>query len=339
MIIKALIWVLCLAPFLASASTLELYRELSGKTLLVAPALPQVTDFAVSDLPVDKTNAIATIEDELAKSGIAIVPDGPHFIRLLPVKQREGFLKEAPLRGQELSASARDEIVPSGALNFQGTDLSQVLAIYAELSRRTVLRPSAFVYPLIHLKTSCPLSRQEVVYALDTVLALNGIATIEDGGSFVQMVPINQRFQVKLQAPQREPNAKLLDPKKLPTLGGPRVAPASKLEREFLQLQTAFYQFINYKGPPLRPAFRLLELHAQLTSKKAVPSKQFDGMPVFFRVQTPLSKSELLYAIETTLKLNNLGIVSGADQTIRLGHIRELGKNAGKQDANLHRKN
>jgi len=328
MITKAvLIWVSCLAPLLASASTLELYQDLIGKTLLVAPALPQVTDFVVSDLPANKTNAIAKIEDELARRGIAIVPDGPHFIRLLPVKQRDDLLKEAPLRGKELSSSASDEMLPSGMVNFLAADLSQVLLIYAELSRRTVLRPSTLPYPTMKLKTGCPLSRQEVVYALGTVLALNGIAMVEDGASFVQAVPMAQRALIKAQAPQREPNAKLFDPKKVPTLGVQNpTAPTSKLEREFQRLQAAFSQFINYKGPPLRPAFRLLELEAELTYKTAVASKQFDGVGIWFHVQTPLSKSELIYAIETTLKLSNLAIIPADEQRIRLGHIGESGK-------------
>jgi len=44
-----------------------------------------------------------------------------------------------------------------------------------------------------------------------------------------------------------------------------------------------------------------------------------------------LSKSELLYAIETTLTLNNFLIVPVDDQGIRLGHVGELEKGSEKR--------
>ena len=332
----ALLLVSLLLPFLASASTIDLYGRLLGKTPLVAPGLPSLTNFVPSDLPADRTNAIARIEDECARNGISVVHDGPHFVRLLPAQKRDRLLREAPLRGSELQ-SAGSEVHPAGigVIDFHGADLAQVLLLYGELSQRTVLRPAALASSRIELKTVCPLSRDEATYALVTVLALNGIAIVEDGDHFVQAVWMAQRTQVKPQAPKREPNARLFDPKKVPAVGVSTPAgPTSKVEQEFERLRRAFYNFIHYKGPPVRPAFRLLELYANLTNKKAVPSKQFDGASTPFRVQTPLSKSELLYAIETTLNLNNLAIVPADDQTIRLGRIGELSKNAGKQDAN-----
>jgi hypothetical protein len=51
---------------------------------------------------------------------------------------------------------------------------------------------------------------------------------------------------------------------------------------------------------------------------------------IWFRVETPLTKSELLYAIETTFTLNNLAIIPVDDQRIRLGHISELRNGTGK---------
>ena len=42
-------------------------------------AMPALPDLAPSDLPPDKTNAIASIERALAEKGLEIVQDGPHF--------------------------------------------------------------------------------------------------------------------------------------------------------------------------------------------------------------------------------------------------------------------
>ena len=50
-----------------------------------------------------------------------------------------------------------------------------------------------------------------------------------------------------------------------------------------------------------------------------MPSKDFGDRPIRFHVDTPLTKSELLYAIETTFTLNNLAIIPVDDRRIRLG--------------------
>jgi hypothetical protein len=323
-----------LGDSLAGASTLDIYGELVGKTILIAPGVPSISDSVSANLPADKTNAIAIIEGELARNSIAVVQDGPHFVRLLPQKDRDTFLKEVPPRGNEVQSSAGQEILPSGTANFVQTDLAQILTIYCDLSRRTVLRPAILPYPSIHLKTTCPLTRQELAYALATLLGLNGIAVVNDGESFIQLVPMALREQVKCQAPKREPNAKLFDPKQIRPVGvWPPLAPTSKVEREFERLRRAFYAFINYKGPPARPAFHLLELYAELQDKTALASKQFDGANIWFQIQTPLSKRELIYAIETTFRLNNLAIIRVDEQKIRLGHIGETGLDTQKQGA------
>src|ERR1035437_6598118 len=110
--------------------------------------------------------------------------------------------------------------------------------------------------------------------------------------------------------PKAEPGAKLFDPKKVPSMGvsnnhGP-LTETERLEQELEQLRTAFYEFMHLPDLANRPTGRLLKLYAGLASKTAVPSKDFDGLHVWFHVETPLTRSELLYAIETTFILHGL---------------------------------
>jgi len=70
--------------------------------------------------------------------------------------------------------------------------------------------------------------------------------------------------------------------------------------------------------------------YASLADKTAELTKTFDGRPIWFHIDTPVSKSELLYAIETTFTLNNLAIIQTGDQRIRLEQIADLGKGTGK---------
>jgi hypothetical protein len=86
---------------------------------------------------------------------------------------------------------------------------------------------------------------------------------------------------------------------------------------------------MHFSDPWQHPARRLLGLYTDLAGKTATASKNFDGTSIWLHVETPLAKSELLYAIETTFALHNLAIVPVDDRRIRLGHISEVLRNNG----------
>jgi hypothetical protein len=321
-----------LAP--ASADTLDVYGNLLGKTILAPSALPSLPDWTISDLPPDKTNAIAFLENEFSKKGISVVQDGPSFVRLLRSGEWQAGLSNAPLRGAQLRASPTKEMIPAGAVNFPGTDLTQVLNVYAELKNRTILRPRFLPSPSVRFKNQCPLTREELVYALETVLALNGISTVDDGQAFVQIVPTQLLSQVNTNAPKAEPGTRLFDPKKVPSMGySATPQPQTELERDLERWQKAFSDFLRLNSTRNSSMQRLLELYANLTDKKAESSKDYETQPVWFHVTTPLSKSELLYAIEATFALNNLAITPVGKNAIRLGPNMKPGKDAGRRVA------
>ena len=72
-------------------------------------------------------------------------------------------------------------------LNFNNTPLDQVFDTYSRLSGRTVLRP-ATLPGQVTIKTLTPLTPEEAIQALNTVLALNGITIIPQGEKFVKAV-------------------------------------------------------------------------------------------------------------------------------------------------------
>jgi hypothetical protein len=319
---------LCLlVPLLAGADTLDVYGHLTGKTVLRPAVLPLLPDSIVPDSLTDKTKAIATMERALAERGLAVVPDGPHFVRVFHKEARDS-LTNAPLRGAELAEANGQEVMPAGTINFIRADLNQVLSIYAALSQRTILRSLFLPASTVSLKSQCALSKDEALYAFATVLSLNGICVVGDGAKFVQVVPMAQRDQIKTNAPKPEPGAKLFDPKGMPSMGVSGF-PVPQTERErfeqaFERARKAFYDFTHLPDPQRRPARRLLGLYADLTDKTPVTSTNLDGASIWFHVETPLTKSELLYAIETTFTLHNLAVVPVADGKIRLGHISEV---------------
>jgi hypothetical protein len=323
-----LLWLL--APLPAGADTLDVYALLTGKAVLMPTAVPRPPDSIIADVAADKTNDIPKIEKALAEQGLEVVQDGPHFVRVFPKGARDS-LTNAPLRGAELAPSPGQGMGVGGMIDFINADVNQVVDIYAAIRQRTVLRPLFFPAPTITLRAAGTLSQEEVAYALGTVLALNGIRVVDDGAKFVQVVPM--RSQVTAAAPKAEPGAKLFDPKRLPTMGVPQFPgppiKTDRMEQEWQRLRKAFYDFMHLQDPRKRSTQRLFMLYADLAGKSAVPSQDLGGSPIWFHVETPLTKSELLYAIETTFTLHGLAIIPVDDHKIRLGRISEVMRNVG----------
>jgi hypothetical protein len=73
-------------------------------------------------------------------------------------------------------------------------------------------------------------------------------------------------------------------------------------------------------------AQRLLEFYADLAGKTAVPEPKYERASIWFHISTPLSKSDLLYAIETTFALNGFAIIPVDGQSIRLDRLSSTGK-------------
>ncbi|HXC36157.1 MAG TPA: secretin N-terminal domain-containing protein [Candidatus Acidoferrales bacterium] len=117
---------------------------------------------------------------------------------------------------QPNAASPQDnsdnEIIPPGLIDFQGVDVSQVLEVYAQLERKTLLR-AGLPNAQIVLKTETPLTKGEAIQALQAVLALNGISVIDvPGGKFIKVVPTEQASQTGETFNEGNPN-------QLPELG------------------------------------------------------------------------------------------------------------------------
>ncbi|PYI79881.1 MAG: hypothetical protein DME26_22685 [Verrucomicrobia bacterium] len=88
------------------------------------------------------------------------------------------------------AGQSMEDIIPPGILKLQEMNLNQALeSVYAPLVGRTILRPTALPAATITLKAETPLTRRESIQALDAVLALNGIATLNVGTKFVTIVP------------------------------------------------------------------------------------------------------------------------------------------------------
>jgi general secretion pathway protein D len=80
----------------------------------------------------------------------------------------------------------------TNVIEFPSVDINTFLDVYASLVDRTVLRSPTIGNPTITLKTQKPLTKTELIQAMDAVLAMNGITMLNVGANFVKAVPVGE---------------------------------------------------------------------------------------------------------------------------------------------------
>lgn len=86
-----------------------------------------------------------------------------------------------------------EPLLPAYSINFQGVPVDKVLQVYAEYVQRTLLRsPSVNGQTLITLVQQTPLTKTEIIHALDAELAMNNIAMIPIGEKFIKVVNLQE---------------------------------------------------------------------------------------------------------------------------------------------------
>jgi hypothetical protein len=282
-----------------SEAIFGVYAQLTHRTVLHT--------FSASRLSVkldsqDPSGTIARIEAALADAGFELVRDGEQFVRILPSNWRKSPMAEHLARLKPPAAKSSTKKT-AGTIAFKGADLDMVLAIYADLSQRTILK-GPLGMPQFWLISEGSLTGEEVIYALNTLLILNGIVAMDDGDKLVQVVSSADVRFVQPHAPKASPGEVTIDPKEIPKFyrfspGRPAAKPASG--------PSALYSD-DVDG--------LVAYYASLTGKNAVPAGQPGRMQIYFQPTTALTKPELIYALETTLALNFLAIVPAGDNFI-----------------------
>jgi general secretion pathway protein D len=86
--------------------------------------------------------------------------------------------------------SARSDEEATNVIEFPSIDINTFLDVYASEVGRTVLRSPTIGNPNITLQTQRPLTKTELIEAMDTVLAMNGITMMNVGSNFVKAVPM-----------------------------------------------------------------------------------------------------------------------------------------------------
>jgi general secretion pathway protein D len=124
-------------------------------------------------------------------------------IRLVPLLA--ALLLLAPMmKGQEVVAPVG--IAPAGdaaemidRISLRDDTLAQVLNLLERLTGRAVIRPQALPSPTFTFDSQGPLTREELILAIESLLSINGIGVAPLGDKFVKVVPI---ANIRTEAPE-----------------------------------------------------------------------------------------------------------------------------------------
>jgi len=163
------------------AQTLDLFAEMKGRTVLRHPSLPATSVSFKTSAPTLR-EAIKALEAEFLDKGIAVIPDGEKFVMVVPAPLAKTIVPrpvEVAAKAVKDSVANPGEIIPSGSVYFAPVGLDQVLPIYSELiGRKYVPQPFRPQGAPIHFRSTTPLTKAELVYALETLLAWDNVTIV-----------------------------------------------------------------------------------------------------------------------------------------------------------------
>jgi type II secretory pathway component GspD/PulD (secretin) len=107
----------------------------------------------------------------------------------------DAAIDESPPMEEEGAPLAMDVVIPMADLQLVNMPIEQFLKIYADYVNRTILRQSALPNLNVTLEAQTPLTVEEAIQAMDSVLSLNGYTTIPVGEKFITFVPSANALQ------------------------------------------------------------------------------------------------------------------------------------------------
>jgi RNA polymerase sigma factor (sigma-70 family) len=197
------------------------------------------------------------------------------------------------LRQQTTQAKNQSSNYPPDSLMFDNVDLFKVLEIYAEITHRSILRPSAIPAHTFTLKAS-PTNDAEAALIMEKALAEKWITSVIDGDKFIMVV---HGSQASMAVPHSDEIK--TSPSRFPELQGQD-------------------EFPGTANLALASIDDVMQIYAGLTHRKPIPNTQIPANTyISFRSQTSLTKAEMIYAFDTLLGWQNIKVTPVGDDSIQ----------------------
>jgi hypothetical protein len=142
-----------------------------------------------------QSEAASVLVKALKEKGISIVPNGEKFALAVQNQRAPNELKRLErIKAAAAKSGASNSNSPADVeIMFESTHVEFALEFYAKLVGATYHWPnpeSPVPEITINLKTQTPLTREEAVYAIDTVLRLNDLKVVQTENKEMKMIPV-----------------------------------------------------------------------------------------------------------------------------------------------------
>lgn len=186
---------------------LDIYQELTGRTLLQAPGLPPSKVTLLSQTELSRNEAMWMLEAALYLGGISVVNEGRQFAFILPGNRNaaapkiadnpaEARLKQKPaIPAGTLRISQERRGIPPPTISLPPgvkpePPTRDPLTIYAELIGREPLREANTPSFSVQFRNQTSLHAVEAAYALDALAALHNLRFVPVGDNQVKLVHV-----------------------------------------------------------------------------------------------------------------------------------------------------
>lgn len=179
---------------------LQLFAQFTNRSLLPWPDLP-ATSFSLRAAAKDRAGAARILEKALVAEDLSIIPDGQKFLMIVPKSKAATVKPHAPSSrasagsGTNTPASAPgsggtgQEPLPPGMVDFRNVDVAQVADIYAMMLHRQLdHRDRVPAGGTITFTTVTSITKEEGIYALETLLRWHGIKLVPVGDDNLKAV-------------------------------------------------------------------------------------------------------------------------------------------------------
>jgi hypothetical protein len=287
---------------------IDCYQRLVNKTVLYPSSIPAFTPSLVDNLPAAPGEAIARLQTEFSEHNLKLVDDlDPAFVLLIPTDMdlatQFAALKPSDLH---LSDPGSSDLIPRGVMDFRGADLKDALTLYAELANRTLLVSDNLPLLSIRFKNQTALTKAQANYMMKRVLLLNGVSVIDDGPHLVQVLLISELKRLRTNAPVPSDSDPVVPKDQVPVF---------RRALQTFQFQKIPNQPVVVVSPSNSDPGSLFDYYTTLIGLQSDPSAA-PAPRISFKIQTPLTKPELLYAIEKTFELNGLTLATNGNQIL-----------------------
>jgi hypothetical protein len=147
----------------------------SDRTILQHPRLPEIK-FSLASAVTNRNEAAQILKNALTERRIAVVPDGSRLLLVAPEEMASAL---NPRSATTNTNTVKADLLPPGSINFTSATLGNVLMIYAELLGGKLDRSGPPPRDgKVFLKMHTALTKEECLYALETLIGWHGIKLV-----------------------------------------------------------------------------------------------------------------------------------------------------------------